>query len=545
MSNEFPDEATNRSDLAQQLKDIDERHGRKTAQSIEKYAHAFDTTPLELLQGRVLNIGDPFMKLEEEYPNVIALDYFYGTDVKPEIDQLEVKKTRQGLTNDEEKRLEFIKNWHTETATRLEQGAKAVKGVFPQLPFKSASFDRVISLNAISMHPFQEKGGLTENEWQMWWREIVDVLKPEGKAFIGPFDTLSEHETWRMRKELENLKVAGIIANYIIEEADEYETGSAAYRGPDYVIVTKTSQISNPLIDKQTYEYNQVPLLPDTAERSKDTIIATTSIEKPRATHDFFALNKIVDFRQKGFTPERMDMIDVIEKEATEHAQELHGAKVVPCDVCIGQFVLDNKRKLELGGRIFRESIWYNVEELSPELLEELYPEWDKTASRVDGRVRVHGFDDEGKYVTYCHFCDSDMCLSQHNDGPDWEKESDKKYGPSVEQLFRALNVFFIPEREVAYLVEHWKEETTINPLQAQPLMYRIASATAWGVNIKVLIPPGVVDKERIIFAHDGKEFLIQIENGKHMPIEMVQKIYTPINDQIKDQLYQQLSFFS
>lgn len=229
-------EAEEARQFAETLRDIDMRHSKTTQRGIEEYELAFNTTRDELLKGKVLNIGDPLVRLPADFPNVISLDYFYGTDIKEHLQKLEALDKRGELDKQKKKLLKLYKNWVKQTSSRLEKGAKAIKGIFPLLPFKEETFDRVISLNAISMHPFDELGGFTERQWELWWGELVRVLKPGGKAYIGPFDLLSEHETWVMKRKLIEMQQQGLLSFIIAERKEEK---GAPWVGPDYVIIKK------------------------------------------------------------------------------------------------------------------------------------------------------------------------------------------------------------------------------------------------------------------------------------------------------------------
>lgn len=225
--------------FAETLRDIDERHGRTTQRGIKEYEAAFDTTQDELLKGEVLNIGDPLARLPGDFQNVVSLDYFYGTDVREYVQRLEALEKEGELDEQKKKTLELYRNWIRQTSSRVEKGAKAVKGVFPLLPFKEQTFDRVISLNAISMHPFDELGGFTEREWKLWWEELLRVLKPGGKAYVGPFDRLSEHETWLMKQKLREMQEQGLLHFNVAENKQE---NRAPWIGPDYVVIERPDE---------------------------------------------------------------------------------------------------------------------------------------------------------------------------------------------------------------------------------------------------------------------------------------------------------------
>lgn len=222
------------------LRDIDERHSKKTGRKIKAYERAFRTHRRELLKGRVLNIGDPLVRIPANFSNVVSVDYFYGTDVAPLLAELEEKEKKgESLTSGERHALGLYRKWVRTTAERLSRGARAVKGLFPVLPFPQGSFDRVLSLNAISMHPFVELGGFTDREWELWWGELLRVLKPGGRAYIGPFDTLSEYETGIMKRKLDEMEAQGLLRKTVHEPELERDE---SWRGPDFVMIEKTAE---------------------------------------------------------------------------------------------------------------------------------------------------------------------------------------------------------------------------------------------------------------------------------------------------------------
>lgn len=95
------------------------------------------------------------------------------------------------------------------------------------------------------MHAFDDKGGFSKTEWQMYWDELLRVLKPGGKAFIGPFDNLRGHEAGIMLDILRNMRNEGLIADFVVEGEEEIENDSQRYRGPDYVKLVKP-QLAQP-----------------------------------------------------------------------------------------------------------------------------------------------------------------------------------------------------------------------------------------------------------------------------------------------------------
>jgi hypothetical protein len=106
--------------------------------------------------------------------------------IKPKIDALEEKL---GNIPEQEKR----KILDRETIDAIEEirlkkhteKSNVVEAVFPQLPFKSNSFDRMVASWSISAHVFAE---LSKDEFAVFWNETQRVLSNNGIAYIFPLD---------------------------------------------------------------------------------------------------------------------------------------------------------------------------------------------------------------------------------------------------------------------------------------------------------------------------------------------------------------------
>lgn len=87
-----------------------------------------------------------------------------------------------GMINEELQR--FTKMWIDEIRlTKKPERANVLEAIFPELPFREASFDRFVASWSISAHAFDE---MDAKDFAECWREIHRVLKPGGEAFIFP-----------------------------------------------------------------------------------------------------------------------------------------------------------------------------------------------------------------------------------------------------------------------------------------------------------------------------------------------------------------------
>jgi len=68
---------------------------------------------------------------------------------------------------------------------RKPEEANVIQAVFPELPFRDGSFDRLVASWSISAHVFSH---LDRTGFNACWQEIRRVLKDEGKAYIFPLD---------------------------------------------------------------------------------------------------------------------------------------------------------------------------------------------------------------------------------------------------------------------------------------------------------------------------------------------------------------------
>jgi len=251
---------------------------------------------------------------------------------------------------------------------------------------------------------------------------------------------------------------------------------------------------------------------------------------------EFLELSKTVDLRPSGFQVDRLRELPVVLERAAEHAKRLRFAKVVPCDVCVENFVQNKNKRLELGGRIFSEAGYFSVEDMTPEFLEELYPEWDAEPSAEDGRVRVHGITQDGeKYQTYCRFCDDDMCLSQIKEGPDWDKVYESQYHDFLPELPELLDIRLLPASEwealTASLLKGEQVPEEIEAVLPEVRGFYFSGSTAWLVNVEILAEEGELNREFVFFAHEGRKWTVRFSPANDPLVRRIgHKLYKPIS---------------
>ena len=216
---------------------------------------------------------------------------------------------------------------------------------------------------------------------------------------------------------------------------------------------------------------------------------------------DEFQTPKTIDLTPPGFQVDRWQELPAILERIAQHVSQLSFAKVVPCDLCIENFLEDKIKQLELAGRILGEASYFSSQEMTPELLEQLYPEWNAQPSKELGRVRVHGFTKDGKYQTYCHFCDANMCLSKINQGPNWDEIYESRYLNFLQQLPELLGILLLPEEEQN---EDSEEVVAVVP---EVLGFYFDSSVSWKVNIELLVEPGRLNYDFVFFAHEGRKW--------------------------------------
>ncbi len=98
-------------------------------------------------------------------------------EFKEKISELSEKDREKALRKKERALIEDIR------LVKKPKEAHVVQGVFPELPFKSDSFERLVFSWSISVHSFDQ---FDDNDFYICWQEILRVLKPGGKAIIFP-----------------------------------------------------------------------------------------------------------------------------------------------------------------------------------------------------------------------------------------------------------------------------------------------------------------------------------------------------------------------
>ena len=92
------------------------------------------------------------------------------------------------------------------------ESSNVLEAVFPQLPFKDASFDRMVASWSISAHVFAE---LDETGFEVLWDETQRILKEGGKAYIFPLNYYYEVDS-TIISSLENMKIKHKLMDYTI-----------------------------------------------------------------------------------------------------------------------------------------------------------------------------------------------------------------------------------------------------------------------------------------------------------------------------------------
>lgn len=106
--------------------------------------------------------------------------------IKPKIDALEHELTE--LSENERKKIiaNYTRGWIEEIRLQKRtEKSNVVEAVFPQLPFKSGSFDRLVASWSLSAHVFAQ---LDEEGFEVFWDETHRVLADNGEAYIFPLN---------------------------------------------------------------------------------------------------------------------------------------------------------------------------------------------------------------------------------------------------------------------------------------------------------------------------------------------------------------------
>lgn len=113
---------------------------------------------------------------------------FYEKVWYPLYQSMQKEEQQQGRKFDDEEKNKYIKKnvRRFSDPLRLEKKTKeshVVQAKFPELPFKSETFDRFVASWSLSTHVFNQ---LNEQEFETCWDEIRRVLDENGEAFIFP-----------------------------------------------------------------------------------------------------------------------------------------------------------------------------------------------------------------------------------------------------------------------------------------------------------------------------------------------------------------------
>lgn len=248
-------------------------------------------------------------------------------------------------------------------------------------------------------------------------------------------------------------------------------------------------------------------------------------------TDEFFNALDPLDVRPEGFLPERIEELPKILEQAREHAASLVYAKVLPCDVCIKNFIKDKEKALEIGARIFQESLSVSPANITVELLDELYPEYNNQPSGDEGRIRVHGITPEGKYQTYCHFCDDDMCNSEIDSGKNWDRHYEAHYRQFIRDIPKLLNILLMSSEEwariCAFLDRNEEVPAEVEVIVPQAKGYYFQGSTAWSSHVNILVGEGQPNCKYVFFTHEGREWTASISPADDILVRRIgHKLY-------------------
>ncbi len=140
--------------------------------------------------------------------------------IKPKVDALARKlahlpkdQRKKTIANETRSWVESIRlQKHTEKSN-------VVEAVFPQLPFKSESFDRLVASWSISAHMFAQ---LDEEGFEVLWDEVHRVLKDNGTAYIFPLNYYYKVDETLIAS-LEYMKTKHPDMDYRIKDNDDGE----------------------------------------------------------------------------------------------------------------------------------------------------------------------------------------------------------------------------------------------------------------------------------------------------------------------------------
>lgn len=114
--------------------------------------------------------------------------YDWKNIIEPKLQAKEQELKSAGMPEDklENELKEWTRMWINQIRLKKKpEQANVVVGVFPELPFANASFDRFVASWSISAHAFEH---FTYEDFLTCWQEILRVLRDDGEAYIFPLD---------------------------------------------------------------------------------------------------------------------------------------------------------------------------------------------------------------------------------------------------------------------------------------------------------------------------------------------------------------------
>lgn len=156
--------------------------------------------------------------------------------IEPKVDAL--KNKIQDLPEDEQNKIiqNNTRGWIEEIRLKKDtENVNVVEAIFPQLPFKSESFDRIVASWSLSAHVFAK---LTEEEFEVFWDESYRVLKDKGEMYIFPL-TFHYYVDDTLLNSLDNMREKYLGSGYyFIDNAGNRIDEEGNGEGYEYTLVT-------------------------------------------------------------------------------------------------------------------------------------------------------------------------------------------------------------------------------------------------------------------------------------------------------------------
>jgi hypothetical protein len=154
--------------------------------------------------------------------------------IKPKLDSLKQQLTDLPEEDANRKIDVALRSWIGEIRLKKNtEKTNVVEAIFPELPFKSESFDRLVASWSISAHVF---AGLDEEEFDVFWSETYRVLRSGGEAYIFPLNYYyAVNET--LINSLEAMKFKYSDVSYEILDSEGQPVSNPIYSDNNYTLV--------------------------------------------------------------------------------------------------------------------------------------------------------------------------------------------------------------------------------------------------------------------------------------------------------------------